>query len=47
MKYIKAFWLGVTEFRSNTTTHYEGALIEIYDAGRELAHVLTLRRYES
>lgn len=47
MKYIKAFWLGLTEFKSNSTTHYDGTLIEIYDAGRELAHVLTFRHYES
>lgn len=38
--------LGVREFRLSATTHVDGDLIESYDAGRELAHVVTLRRYE-
>lgn len=47
MKTIKAFFLGVWEFRSSFTTHfYDYNLLEIYDSGRELAHKLTLRRYE-
>lgn len=37
---------GMREFKRNVTTHYDWPLIEWYDAGRELAHVLTLRRYE-
>lgn len=43
----KAFFKGIYEFKSSFTTHYEDlALLEIYDMGRELAHVLTFRHYE-
>lgn len=41
-----AFFKGMREFRSSVTTHYGPSLIESYDSGRELAHRLTLRRYE-
>ncbi len=47
MKQIKTFFLGIMEFRRNATTHFDYPLIEWYDAGRELAHSLTFRRYES
>ena len=47
MTKIKAFFLGLVEFRSAFTTHFDdyGATLA-YDLGRELAHKLTLRRFE-
>lgn len=47
MKNIKTFLLGMKEFRLCMTTHFEYPLSETYDRGRELAHVLTLRYFES
>jgi hypothetical protein len=48
MKVIKAFLLGVQEFRLSLTTHFDDDdLLEAYDSGREWAHRLTFRRYES
>lgn len=38
--------LGMREFRSTFTTHFDDERLESYDAGRELAHMLTLRRFE-
>lgn len=46
MKHIKAFALGVREFRSSWTTHYEGSLANAYDWGREIAHRATFRHFE-
>lgn len=47
MKTIRAFILGMLEFRTSFTTHFDDdALLESYDAGRELAHIVTLRRFE-
>lgn len=46
MKRIRAFLLGVWEFRSGVTTHFDDDLIETYDWGREWAHRLTFRRFE-
>ena len=44
---IKAFILGVVEFRSAFTTHFENyADLLSYDTGRELAHKPTFRRFE-
>lgn len=44
---IKAFFLGLVEFRSAFTTHFDGYGETLaYDLGRELAHKLTLRRFE-
>jgi hypothetical protein len=43
---IRAFILGIIEFRLSVTTHYDYPLIEAYDRGRELAHWLTFRRYD-
>jgi hypothetical protein len=44
----RAFLLGIREFRYGMTTHFEDLdLLEAYDTGRELAHKLTLRRYEA
>lgn len=47
LRRIHAFLRGVSEFRSDFTTYFGADLIETYDRGRELAHALTLRRYES
>lgn len=43
------FLCGLREFHCNvTTTSFTGARRRVaYDAGRELAHVLTFRRFES
>ena len=47
MKTIKAFLLGMQEFRSTYTTHIADlGLANAYDLGREWAHRLTFRRYE-
>ena len=44
---IRAFLLGVREFRLSFTTSYDNeALLEAYDWGREVAHRVTLRRYD-
>lgn len=43
---LKAFLLGLCEFRSSLTTHFEGHQGEAYDRGRELAHRLTWRLFE-
>lgn len=48
MKTIKAFFLGAFEFRRAFTTHFQSwHLLNSYDAGREWAHRLTLRRFEA
>lgn len=47
MKSIRAFLLGMWEFRSDLTTHFGPDLIEIYDLGRDWAHRLTFRRFET
>jgi hypothetical protein len=39
---LKAFWLGMIEFRSSNCAGQE----EPYDRRREIAHRLTLRRFE-
>jgi hypothetical protein len=47
MTRIKAFLLGIREFRTSFTLHYEDlAALEAYDRGRDLAHTLTLRQFE-
>ena len=43
---VRAFILGLREFRSAITTNFGPELIRTYDTGRELAHRLTLRRFE-
>jgi len=43
---LRAWARGIIEFRSDLTTHYDEWLIEDYDRGRDLAHRLTLRRYD-
>lgn len=39
--------LGVREFRLGATTFFDPPQIDAYDAGRELAHLATLRRFET
>lgn len=44
--HIRAFLLGIIEFRSDLTSHFGYPLIESYDRGRDLAHRLTLRHWD-
>lgn len=38
---------GVKTFRSDFTKHYDDwDVLESHDCGRELAHIVTLRRYD-
>lgn len=46
MNSLKAFLLGMWEFRSDYTTNPGDDYIEVYDMGREFAHRLTFRRFE-
>lgn len=47
MQVIKAFLLGMYEFRRTFTTHIADWNLSIaYDHGREWAHRLTFRHYE-
>lgn len=46
MDKLKAFVLGVREFRMDSTTSFDSPLIESYDRGRDLAHRLTLRCWD-
>lgn len=47
MASIKAFLLGMAEFRLTYTTHFDDyALLEAYDSGREFAHKITFRYFE-
>lgn len=47
MSAIKAFLLGMREFRSDFTTNLDAeGLQDQYDCGREWAHRLTFRRFE-
>lgn len=47
MNRLKAFFLGVVEFRLNCTTVFsDNDMGDAYDAGREWAHRLTFRRFE-
>lgn len=46
LRTLRAFLLGMWEFRRMVTSHFDGALMERYDRGREMAHRLTLRRFE-
>lgn len=47
MKRFCAFFIGMREFRSDVTTHYNDFdLLEINDKGRDLAHRLTFRYYD-
>lgn len=42
---LKAFWLGMIEFRSDITSNCAGQE-EAYDCGREIAHRMTMRRFD-
>lgn len=42
---FRAFITGIIEFRSDFTTHFDN--IEAYDLGRELAHLITFRKFET
>lgn len=51
LEQIKAFLMGMREFRQSFTTSYaghpnEGELSDAYDNGRELAHKLTFRHWD-
>jgi hypothetical protein len=47
LRTVRAFLLGVLEFRSCVTTNFsDWDLMCTYDEGRELAHKATRRRYE-
>lgn len=47
MKKLHAFILGVLQFRSDLTARFDDlALSDAYDYGRELAHCLTLRKFD-
>lgn len=47
MRRIRIYLLGMREFRSDLTTHFDYPEIETYDRGRDMAHRLTLRRFEA
>lgn len=47
MSKLKAFFLGVREFKLTSTTHFEDYdLLCTYDLGREWAHRLTFRHFD-
>lgn len=46
MNHVKAYLLGVWQFRTNWTTHVAYEYARSYDAGRDIAHWLTFRKYE-
>ena len=47
MLWLRAFLLGMREYRLSLTTHFDTpALVDAYDRGRDLAHRLTMRRHE-
>jgi hypothetical protein len=43
---LRVFLLGMREFKTTQTTHFGPEFINVYDWGREIAHRLTLRRFE-
>ena len=47
MNRIKAFILGMREFRLDYTTHFDGVELLSYDYGREYAHRITMRIFDS
>lgn len=48
MRLMKAYWLGMVEFRSSWThSHSDETLRAAYDKGRDMAHRLTLRCFDS
>jgi len=47
LKLARIFLLGMREYRTDLTTHFDYPEIETYDRGRDWAHRLTFRRYDS
>ena len=47
LKKLHAYFLGIIEFREQITTNPGEDLIPVYDRGRDLAHKLTIRRFET
>ena len=48
MQKIKAFILGMWEFRTDMTTSFDDYnLYNYYDWGREIAHRITFRKFEN
>lgn len=47
MRTLRILALAAKEFRSDVTTHFDYPEIETYDKGREWAHRLTLRLFET
>jgi hypothetical protein len=48
MQHIRAFLLGIAEFRLSFTAYYaDQRLARAYDHGREFAHRITLRRFDA
>jgi len=44
---IKAFLLGMWEFRSDCTTYKPYfKWVDVYDAGREFMHIITFRHFD-
>lgn len=43
---LRAFLLGMWEFRSDYTSNPGDDVIEIYDAGRNFAHRMTFRKFD-
>ena len=46
-RHLAAAWLGLVEFRSDLTTHFDYPAILTYDRWRDRAHQLTLRHYDN
>jgi hypothetical protein len=47
MAKLQAFILGMIEFRSDFTTHYDDLdVLEAYDRGRDFAHAITFRHWD-
>lgn len=46
MRHLRAFALGIREFRSDWTTSVDDEVVETYDRGRSLAHRLTMRKWD-
>lgn len=46
MSKLRAFLLGIREFRLNVTTHVDPGLAGTYDHGRNLAHRVTRFRWD-
>ena len=43
---LRAYVMGMREYRESITTNPGEELIESYDRGRDRAHALTMRRHE-